>query len=119
MPCNDLLRLDLGTLPDNVYPQDDCRVYIYKRTNGHIYIFRDGNETHICCDLGLINKVPILSATTTDSTVPDVSVLDTPDLNHRFLFSFNNYIYVFNNDRTYSIIGGGSTGFVDWTLKEW
>jgi len=114
MPCQDLLRLDLGTLPDNVYPKDDCRVYIYKRTNGHVYIFRDGNETHICCDLGLTNKVPILSAAIGDSNVPDTSVLDTPDLTHRFLFSFNNLMYMFNHDRTYTVIGG-----LDWTLKEW
>lgn len=118
MSCIDIKRIRLGTLPDFTYPPDDTKTYIYSRLNGHVYVYKNGNERHICCDDDLISKVPILLGTVADVSIPDTSVLDTPDTKHIFLFYFNNQIYEFNNDRTYNPIGGGSST-LDWNLKEW
>lgn len=111
--CSDIKRINLGTLPYSMFPNDDDKAYIYKRPNGHIYVYRDGLEVHVCCIVGDSSTVIIVKGTTEDINIPDISGLHLPDRGHKVLFEFNNQIYALNYLGNYYNIQ------IDWTLEEW
>jgi len=104
--------LNLGTLPNNTFPIDDNRVYIYKRLNGLIYTYKNGNEFLVDND-GLINSVPIF-----DNFPKDSYPVHTPDSKHIFLFIKNGLLYGYDKDLNPTPIFIGTTE-IDWYRSEW
>lgn len=82
--CKNIKQIDIGTLPNKVFPNDDGKTYIYKRTNGHIYVYSLGFEKHICCDDGTILNVPIRDNTNFEHL---------PDVNHVMLYLKDDALY--------------------------
>ena len=114
----DISQVNLGNIIDNSFPPSDGRTYIYKRNNGHLYTYRMGVETHICCDDGMITKIPVVTELVLDpvtnviiSSVPTLP--HTPDAAHVMLFSFNNTQYQYDSNRVATVIGNG------WTQQQW
>jgi len=66
--------VDIGTLPDGVFPNDSYRVYIYTRTNGQLYIYQDGKEK--CTSDSSLNDgfIPVL-LTGHFPTLPDINTV--------------------------------------------
>jgi len=84
--------LNLGTLPNNTFPIDDNRVYIYKRLNGLIYTYKNGNEFPVDND-GLINSVPIF-----EDLPKNLYPVHTPDSKHLFLCFINGILRAYDSD---------------------
>lgn len=105
---DNIRQIDLGTLPDKTFPKDDGKTYIYKRTNGHIYVYSLGSEKHICCDDGTILNIPI--RTDTDFT-------HFPDANHEMLYIKDNMLYSYDKDG--NIKNLINNNMIDWGLNEW
>jgi len=116
--CDNIKNINLGILPmgtfpnvDSTNPHDINNVYIYKRPNGHIYLYKNNNETHICCDDGLITKIPIFLNT---------NFIHYPDANHVFIYMQDNKLYTYDKDGNINEFNnGGGGGEIDWTIKEW
>lgn len=112
MSC-DIKTINLGTLQNGVYPEDNDKTYLYKRTNGHIYLYKNGNETHACCDDGLINKVPIFSE------LPSVQPpTHTPNDKFVYLFKHGENLYYYDNDDNVVKINIDINA-LEWAKKEW
>lgn len=86
-------RIQLGLIPDKVFPSDDGKTYIYKRTNGKTYIYYNGTETRVKegDDDSVIVKVPIMNI---DIENPVFSEL--PDKDSVYLFIKGNTMYAYN-----------------------
>lgn len=92
MQC--LEQVNIGTLSAGVFPSDDGKIYIYKRPNGHIYVYSNGSEKHICCEDGLIASVPVFTDFPADSTPTHL-----PKDNRRFLFVKGEELYTYDKDK--------------------
>lgn len=107
--CQDIKQINIGVLPNNVFPKDNGKTYIYKRTNGHIYVYSLGSEKHICCDDGTILNVPI--RTNTDFT-------HLPDANHVMFYIKDGILYFV--DSTGHIEQFANTiNTIEWNINEW
>ena len=88
--------MPLGEILNGTFPPNDGRTYFYKRNNGHLYLYRNGNEQHICCDDGLINRTPIITNFTVDGNGVHQPITDTlhlPDATHTMLFMFEDSLW--------------------------
>ena len=114
-------QVNLGTLPTNTFPKDDGKVYIYKRVNGHLYSYTNGNEEHICCKDGMITNVPIFTNPVSSINPPP----HLPDNGHVMLYVNNGKLYMYDNqlnvvtindqESTGGVSGGGNTeGLTEW-----
>lgn len=110
MQC--LEQVNIGTLPTGSFPADDGKIYIYKRPNGHIYVYSNGSEKHICCEDGLISDVPVF--TDLPSVVAPTHI---PKDNRRFLFIKDEELYTYDKDRVSRKINNNTD--VQFTLNEW
>jgi len=104
MPTTDLAYVNIGTLPNNTFPKDNGRTYIYKRNNGHIYVYYNYTETLIGND-GLISSVPIF-----DKLPKDEYPVHTPDAGHLFLYFKDGILRAYDKDlNEHEIIIGNYT----------
>ena len=104
MPTTDLAYVNIGTLPNNTFPKDNGRTYIYKRNNGHIYVYYNYTETLIGND-GLISSVPIF-----DDLPKDKYPVHTPDAGHLFLYFKDGILRAYDKDlKEHEIIIGNYT----------
>jgi len=108
-----LEHINLGTLPDGTFPLDNCKTYIYKRTNGHIYVYSNNSEKHVCCDDGLINSIPIF----TSSPSIDNKPIHIPDSKHLFLFIYNGILKGYDKDLNIINVCGDID--LEWNINEW
>lgn len=107
--CNDIKQINIGTLPNKVFPKDDGKTYIYKRTNGHIYVYSLGFENHICCNDGSILNVPVRDNT---------SFTHLPDVNHVMFFIKDGKLSFVDSTGTTKQFNNIVTP-LDWSINEW
>lgn len=107
-----LEHINLGTLPNGTFPLDNCKTYIYKRTNGHIYVYSNNSEKHVCCDDGLISSIPIFT------TLPSVQnpPVHRPDVKHLFLFIYEGVIKGYDKDL--NIVDVRGIPNINWGINE-
>lgn len=106
-----LEQINIGQLPSGTFPKDDGRTYIYKRPNGHIYVYSNGSEKHICCDDGLINSIPIFEQLPTEQTP-----IHLPDDKHIFIFFNDGILYGYDKDLNIVSVVSGE---INWSATEW
>lgn len=110
MQC--LEQVNIGTLSAGLFPADDGKIYIYKRPNGHIYVYSNGSEKHICCEDGLISEVPVFTA------LPSVTApTHLPKDNRRFLFVKDGDLYFYDKDKVATKVNSNTN--VEFALNEW
>ena len=110
MQC--LEQVNIGTLSAGVFPADDGKIYIYKRPNGHIYVYSNGSEKHICCEDGLISEVPVF--TDLPSVTPPTHL---PNTNRRFLFVKDDELYFYNKDKVATKVNTNT--IVTFNINNW
>jgi hypothetical protein len=114
MPFKQKQQVNLGFLPNDTYPPNDTKVYIYKRTNGHLYAYSFGSEKHICCDDELITSIPIFNFIVSPTRVP----IHRPDANHVMLYIYGGEVYMYDINLTSTLVGGSGGGDIEG-LIEW
>ena len=108
-----LEHINLGILSDGTFPLDNGKTYIYKRSNGHIYVYSNGSEKHICCEDGLISSIPIFDVLPSIQNPPR----HLPDNNHMFLFIHEGVIKAYDKDL--NIINNPGYDELSWGVQEW
>ena len=108
-----LEQINIGTLPSGSFPRDNGRTYIYKRPNGHIYVYSNGSEKHICCDDGLITNIPIFTEMPSVNNPP----VHLPDNNHLMLFIHDGLMYGYDSNINVTAISIPTN--IDWAISEW
>ena len=109
-----LEQINIGTLPSGSFPRDNGRTYIYKRPNGHIYVYSNGSEKHICCDDELITSIPIFNFIVSPTRIP----IHRPDANHVMLYRYGAEVYMYDINLTSTLVGGSGGGQIEG-LIEW
>ena len=110
MQC--LEQVNIGTLSVGVFPADDGKIYIYKRPNGHIYVYSNGSEKHICCEDGLISSVPVFTQLPENSAPTHI-----PKDNRRFLFIKDEELYTYDKDLVSRKVNTNTE--ITFNLNEW
>ena len=116
---HDIKKVLIGTIVDNTFPigddYDATKVYFYKRTNGHIYTYQNGVETHVCCNDGLITNLPKFT------TLPSIQnpPIHRPDMGHFMLFEYEGIAYMYDHELVVTPLssgggGGDINGIIEW-----
>lgn len=115
---NQLNVIRLGTLPEGIFPPDDCNTYLYNRPSGYTFYYSKGTQTQIPTNaLDALNlPIPILEDVIVTSKIQSSNTVPLPDRVHNYLFYFDGNLYSYDWEGTIRalVVGDIREGLNEW-----